>query len=422
MSGVGHALHLRVEERRDGTGLERAVVFGPGESGRLWFRLRGEMLPPPIELLDAVVPAFLFKAMRERRPLRVHGPVSGRLLANLEEFQAAWSCWRPGLYRPVDIRPDREVDGTGPADSSAVVAFSGGIDSLFSTWRHRAGSPLPRHRDLRAGVLIHGFEIPLEDEDGFRLARDRAVAALASIGLPLVTVETNWRRLLCGEWSDEFGAALASCLHQFAGAASAGIVGSDGTYHRVVLPWGSNPLTTRLLTGGTFEIVYDGAAFWRSEKAAAICDWPAALASLRVCWEGSQPGSNCGRCEKCIRSQLNFLAVRQPVPPAFPVTAGLRDIAALTVHAEAQLIGLRDVLAIARRNGIRAPWTRALAFAIAKSQVARPFAPAAGALRRRLARSPRLRRLYRRVRGRQAPGHAMAPALPVSRGATPTAR
>ncbi|MFO1057125.1 MAG: hypothetical protein U1E53_09175 [Dongiaceae bacterium] len=396
------------------------MVFGPGESGRLWYEIEGDVLPPPIELLDAVVPAFLFRAMRQGCALRVHGPVSTRLLANLEEFQAAWACWRPDLYRPVEILPDREVAAPPAADESAVVAFSGGLDSLFSTWRHRPGSPLPRHRALRAGILIHGFEIPLADAEGFRLAAARAGAALVSIGLPLVTIRTNWRELLCAEWTDEFGAALASCLHQLAGAAGAGIVGSDGTYHRLVLPWGSNPLTTRLLTGGAFEIVYDGAAFRRCEKAAAICAWPAALTSLRVCWEGPQPGSNCGRCEKCIRTQLNFLAVGQPVPPAFPVAASLRDIARLTVPAEAQLVGLRDVLAVARANGIAAPWTRALEIAIARSLAVRPFAPAAEALRRRLARLPWLRRLYRRMRPRAA-ARTIAASVTAPGQATPTA-
>ncbi len=143
MSGNERALHLRVEERRGGTKLERAVVFGPGEPGRLWYEIEGDVLPPPIELLDAVVPAFLFRAMRQGCALRVHGPVSTRLLANLEEFQAAWACWRPDLYRPVEILPDREVAAPPAADESAVVAFSGGLDSLFSTWRHRPGSPPP---------------------------------------------------------------------------------------------------------------------------------------------------------------------------------------------------------------------------------------------------------------------------------------
>jgi len=61
MSGRAQALHLTVEELTSGTELERAVVFGPGDSGRLWFRLQGDRLPPPLELADAMVPAFLFK-------------------------------------------------------------------------------------------------------------------------------------------------------------------------------------------------------------------------------------------------------------------------------------------------------------------------------------------------------------------------
>jgi hypothetical protein len=40
-----------------------------------------------------------------------------------------------------------------------------------------------------------------------------------------------------------------------------------------------------------------------------LASWPTALAALRVCPAGPRNGGNCGRCEKCLRTRLELLAV-----------------------------------------------------------------------------------------------------------------
>ena len=63
--------------------------------------------------------------------------------------------------------------------------------------------------------------------------------------------------------------------------------------------------------------MHDGAAYNRTEKVKEIIAWPAAVKNLRVCWQGILQDKNCGQCEKCIRTQLNFLATGNPIPEAF---------------------------------------------------------------------------------------------------------
>jgi hypothetical protein len=393
------------EERAPGRVTRRArfeTAAGPAPEP-LWFRIEGEILPPPLELLDAFAIAFLFKAMRDGTPLRLHGPVSRRLLQNLEEFQAAWHCWRPQDYHPIEILADREVDLEPGEDGSAVVAFSGGADSMFSLWRHYRAQAGRGSRRLAAAIMIHGFDIPLPDEAGFALAQASARAALETLDLPLVTVKTNWRSLLCATWVYEVGTALGASLAQYQGLTTAGILAADGSYDHLLVPWGSNAITNRLLSGGDFEVIDDGTAYKRTETLVGIRDWPAGLANLRVCWAGARVGANCGVCEKCIRTQLSFRSAGLPVPPAFDSPAGLLDICRLGGVYYPQLSSLIHIWREGRVNGIREPWMWALAFTIAKNHCLGPFHPALRGLRQRLARVAWLRALYRQLHGRPRP-------------------
>ena len=51
---------------------------------------------------------------------------------------------------------------------------------------------------------------------------------------------------------------------------------------------------------------------------AALQGWPLFNQEVRVCWSPLPGGGNCGRCEKCLRTTLGYLAVSGTVPPALP--------------------------------------------------------------------------------------------------------
>jgi hypothetical protein len=310
--------------------------------------------------LDSVAIALVHRAMAERRDLVLHGPVSRRLLENLEEFQMAWASWKPEAYRPVEIRAEREeADQPAELGQPAIAAFSGGVDASFTVWRHHKGAPGRYHRRLGAAVLVQGFDIPLGAQGMFAVACDGARAMLDELGVPLLVLKTNLQQFL-PHWEMNFGAGVAACLHQFAEEYAFGLIASDEPYSQLVLPWGSNPITTPLLSSRSFEIVYDGTGYTRTERAMHLAGWEGAMRHLRVCWEGPRTGRNCCRCEKCIRTILNFRAAGVPKPAAFEQDVTDEQIRGMRLRNPAQYKLLKEILDFARARGGAAPWLAAL--------------------------------------------------------------
>jgi hypothetical protein len=70
--------------------------------------------------------------------------------------------------------------------------------------------------------------------------------------------------------------------------------------------WGSTPELDPHWSSGAVEVVTDGTELFRLEKVLAIADWPLVHRHLKVCYAGRGKELNCGRCEKCVRTQLQF--------------------------------------------------------------------------------------------------------------------
>src|SRR5690606_33413134 len=84
--------------------------------------------------------------------------------------------------------------------------------------------------------------------------------------------------------------------------------GADEDYAHLRLPWASNPITNGLMSGGSFAIHTEGGGFTRTARVGYLSQSPDIASQLRVCWEGQAGGRNCGACEKCVRTKLNFMA------------------------------------------------------------------------------------------------------------------
>lgn len=361
-----------VEDRRPGEVRRTVEVSGAPDAAprTLFYAFRGEVLPGPLDRLDFAAVALVFHAMRAGRDLHVAGPVSRVLLANLQEFQHAWAKWHPKLYRPVRITAAEEVAPGAPADDRAVLAYSGGVDANFTLLRHIGGHAGPQNRSIAAALLIHGFDFPLSQRDAFAASARRAGEILGRFDVPLVTVETNWNEATRTNWEMEFAVGVAACAWQFAGRASAALLGSCEDYGSLVLPWGSNPVTNPLLDAGDFALRTDGTGFTRCEKVALIARDPYVADRLRVCWQDmGSDGANCGRCEKCIRTKLNFMAngARPGASLSAPVTPG--QVRGVRARNPAQMAFLHDIVRTAEQNGITEPWVAAVRVAIARSRI-----------------------------------------------------
>ena len=374
MSGSGtvqDTLRIAVREERHSHSVTRTVIYNSLAGQReLFYQISGDILPPPLEVHDFAVVAALITAMREGRPVHVDGPVTGELLRNLEEFQEAWAMWR-SVYRRVPITADQILSTEPTSSRRGVFAFSGGVDGTFALLRHHSGRAGLRTVRPVCAMMVHGFDIPLAAQQAFDRAHADVAEMMRVLGVPLTTVRTNWRALNDKNWTMEYHVALSACLYQFRGLANVGVCGAGEDYAQMVVPWGSNPVTNHLLSGGGFQVHTEGLGFTRTGRVRLICDYPDVARKLRVCWEGPITGENCGRCEKCIRTKLNFMASKQE-PLCFDGKPTRGQILGLAARNPVQLAFLREILATARTNGIDEPWVSSLALAIAKNRALAP--------------------------------------------------
>jgi hypothetical protein len=343
------------EQRAEGT--RRRLCLTETADGRpldIYFDFVGESLPEPF-VLDGFVNAAIFYAMGSGEDIRVDGRMTRSALLNLATFQEAWCRWRPGVYRPVRIEPHSLVDDPPRAPARSIAAFSGGADAIFTALRH-AGDPYA----LDSVLLVHGFDVPTDRPDQFGKLVERVRPFLDHLKLRPRIVRTNIAELRFQDWLDSFLAQLSCCLHSFSHEFRFGLTGGGEPYDALVLPWGQNPCTDYLLSGDCFTIVHDGAAFSRTEKIAAIARDPVATKAIKVCWDSPDLSTNCGVCEKCVRTRLNFKAVGIDNPSCFDGELTPRQIRAIRFSNESQRAGFRSILAYAESHALQGDWLEAM--------------------------------------------------------------
>lgn len=361
MKRVAHLWPEEPSPRGDRIEVSAVLEGTRGGSRRIVFRLPAEQRPNLTRSADPFLIATTFHVMRAHADLVVHGTVSPSLLAGLEEFQLAWSLWRPDRYRPVSVKAEVEREQDREPSGRTIMTFSGGLDSCCTAWRHTRGDSGRRKRKLETAVLVHGFDIPLDQDETFHRAAASARAMLGSIGVSLLPVTCNIRELKDG-WYDAHGAALIACLHLLAGNHSIGLVASSHHYDDLRLPWGSNPVTDPMLGSASLSIVHDGCDLTRLDKADRVGEWDEALHNLRVCWEGEHLDRNCGHCIRCTGTALSFAAIGRGIPPAIPVPSPAVAVERLDKRKpnSVQLRHLERKALAARANGIDEPWVSAL--------------------------------------------------------------
>jgi len=334
------------------------------ERNSLWYRLQDKYNSLLTPSCDPFVVAIIFMAMTQGTDVVVHGEVSPSLLQNLAEFQTVWLCWRLH-YKQVEITAEVEREQpTINRTPRTISTFSGGVDSSFTALRHAKKLCGRVQRPLEAGLMIHGLDIALSEQQYFDNAAEKSRATLASLGLELITIATNFRTFK-QDWEDAHGVALASCLMLLQGGYDSGLIPSSVPYQEMNLyteqiSYGSNPITDPLLSSRSFQIIHDGAGFNRTEKVKQIAQWPTALQNLRVCWQGDHKDRNCGHCEKCIRTILNFRAVGLNLPPCFERDIDEREILSLQTLNKGLLCECISILAAAKTNSISDSWVVAL--------------------------------------------------------------
>jgi hypothetical protein len=245
--------------------------------------------------------ATLPLASKLGEPLHIDGPVDVELLAGARELMEWWRYWFPAMS-VVRVDGAAAAPPAGVAGSRTAQFFSGGVDSFFTLLRHADPADPLQVDDLLAGW---GFDIPLSDAAAFDRLRTSLAATSTRLGKRLVPFATNIRETRFGRlpWGTiGHGSAMAAVALLFEDVYRRVLIPSTDGY-RETGPWGSHATVDHFHSSSKLRVIHDGAAFSRLQKVALVAQSAAALSALRVCWR-SKSDSNCGACEKCLRTMI----------------------------------------------------------------------------------------------------------------------
>jgi hypothetical protein len=219
---------------------------------------------------------------------------------------------------------------------TAGFLFSGGIDSLATLRANRLNYASEHPGSIKSGLLVYGLEV--RELETFETVRASVSILAHDTGVDLIPVYTNIRTLGPENdgvfwkdfWVNEYmGATFAAIAHIFSKRLSSLSINSCHDIPNL-MPYGSHPLLNPMYSSSDLRIRHEGIHLSRFEKVRLISDWDLALQHLRVCNDTAYylPGRlNCGKCEKCVRTMLAFVAagVLEKVG-AFPVNSVDRDL------------------------------------------------------------------------------------------------
>jgi hypothetical protein len=340
------------EQSADGWRLSAAVHSVLAINGeRLHFTVHGaapEWLTPTG---DAFLAALLMPAMALGEELVIEAPVSSRLRRSARTVMDIYTAWWGDRHHVIPLRCLAPVPSVRDATAGAVgLYFTAGVDSFYSLLKDVELSTDAGHEPV-----THLLYANFERHRG--LAYDRLVDKLRRVAEEtdrrLILIDTNVRSLTerTTFWPDYHGAALASVALALQGLLSRCLIAASYDY-RNLPPWGSHPILDPLWSTETLEIVYDGAEASRAGKVAdQIARSTLALETLSVCWR-SEPGHNCGVCEKCLRTMAALeMAGSLGQCATVPRTLNMQALREIRMYGESEREAIHEVAADATSRG-----------------------------------------------------------------------
>jgi hypothetical protein len=251
---------------------------------------------------DAGFAAALPVAMALASSLELPDGVSPALLDGSASIQRLLAAWDRQL-QPVALRPGGSPSAPTETGSRGTAAFfTGGVDSFYTL--------LTRRERIDALIYVHGFDLPLADEQKNALVSASLRGVADELGLPLVEVATDIRTVSDDACSWELiytSAALASVGHLLASRFERILIPATHSY-RDLHPIGTHPLLDPLYSSERVRFEHVDSVP-RVEKLAYLADSELAMSSLRVCFQPEVDALNCGRCPKCMRTMAGLRVV-----------------------------------------------------------------------------------------------------------------
>lgn len=200
-------------------------------------------------------------------------------------------------------------------NAQAICFFSGGVDSFYSLISHRDEEPIL--------LSIWGSDIQLSDVEGWNNIVKIINSTANIFNLKSHKIKSSFRYFLDqgklsrkvkksgdGWWHGfQHGIGVISHVAPIAWLYKSQIcyiASSHSKKDLVSLPIASHPSIDEKFNFANTQIVHDGFEKSRQDKIDTIVASKNNNIKLHVCWQSSG-GSNCNKCEKCLRTILGII-------------------------------------------------------------------------------------------------------------------
>jgi len=275
--------------------------------------------------------------------IRIEGTICCRLRDGLSAAAELLALWYEHCG-PIRIEPTEGFAPTLPRSEPRAASFlSGGIDALSLLRRNRLEYPEWHPGAICDSILFFGLgsgEFGETDDQPQRLAEFESYAQRITFlaertGVTLIPIYTNIRSFYpppSGWAAAGFGGGMLSAAFCLSGRIDRIEVASAGLGLRQQ-PRGSNPSLDHHFSTAAVAVHHAQPGLTRLEKTRIVADWPEGMAVLRPCVLDTIPlenRTNCGECEKCVRTMLALVALgKLDQAPTFPfddVTPGMLEL------------------------------------------------------------------------------------------------
>lgn len=284
----------------------------------LWYRVPEKYASLLSTQSDAFLVAGLLAGMYYGEEIHVRGTVSPRLAYRLDEYQYLLNFRMPEILQPIEI----QFSHLAPIEGNPLgvgSAFSGGVDSLYTIWKHLPENQPNTEYQITHGIFIRGFDILHSEVNIYRQLFSQYQKMFIEIGIDLIEMDTNMISIIhpLKKYAGAYGSSLISTGLALAGKFKKYFISSSEDYHILqdfILQddsLDSDPLADGFLSTDTMEIIHYGSMSRRIEKIEEISNWDIAQEILWVCQQTKIKEStwNCSRCEKCMRSMTPLYAL-----------------------------------------------------------------------------------------------------------------
>ncbi len=314
-----------IVQSQDGHRIESVIQVGERQFP-IYFQTQDAQLEPNLEAFLALA---LLPAMKSHSGyIEADGIISQRFQEGARKFQQVFRTWKPN-YGEVEFKNVQIQPKTRDFIGKKGVFFSGGLDSYNSFLTHLD--------ELSCFIYLDGFDVPLREQLTRRKMIENCRKIGREFGKQAIILETNARHFIESfvTWSYSHGSVMGSAGLLFMPELERlYIAGAGNPVDRD--PFGSHPDLDPNWSTESLEFIHE-ADVTKIDECRLIGRYDVALETVRVCLRFPEKGLNCGKCEKCLRSQVYFQATGvYERCRSFPGPLDLKELGRLKVSHDQQ--------------------------------------------------------------------------------------